>query len=90
MTHRYHPRPDTDDPTEALLWDDCTRCDQQAADPRGLDGVKLAKAWRLMLDVEVKGNVPAYKTRNERKLSGVLYMMYVLIERMPSVRLDRP
>ena len=32
--HRYHPDPKRDDDPEAILWDDCEACLENAADPR--------------------------------------------------------
>jgi hypothetical protein len=41
-THRYHPNPDRGDPEDAVLWDDCERCDEHAKDPgAGLDAGNL-------------------------------------------------
>ncbi len=85
MSHRFHPNPDIADPIEAMLWDDCERCDQQAKDPRGLDHAKLAEAWQMMLAVEIHHSGRRYLTANERRLSGTLYMMFVLIERLQGV-----
>ena len=36
-THRYHPDTMSGDPEDAVLWDDCERCDEHAKDLRGLD-----------------------------------------------------
>ena len=88
MSHRYHPDPDRNDPPTALLWDDCERCDEQAADPRGLDHVKVAEAWRRMRQVELHryaNRNARYLTANERRLGSYLYAMYVLVEHLGGV-----
>ena len=87
MSHRFHPNPDIADPIEAMLWDDCERCSQQAKDPRGLDRAKLAEAWQMMLAVEMHHpEMRRYLTANERRLGSTLYMMFVLIERLQGVK----
>lgn len=81
MSHRYHPDNERNDPPEALLWDDCERCDQQAENSLGLDMHKLTAAWTLMLDFELHDRGRHYLTVNERRLGRYLYGVYLLVAR---------
>ena len=46
--HRYHPDEDRGDPPDAVLWDDCERCDQHAKHPgAGLDAAHLLALYTL-------------------------------------------
>ncbi len=89
MSHRAHP---VDfDPTAALLWDDCPRCDEQAREPSALDEVALQRAWGLMLRVERVGlathkSSPRYLTAAEATLGRTLNRIYVVIERLGGVK----
>ena len=91
MSHRAHPT--ADDPPSALLWDDCHRCDDQSADPTGLDDQSLARAWGLMLAVErhvefrgtERPNEPHYLTANEARLGRTLNAIYIVVERLGGV-----
>ncbi len=84
--HRIHPDPHKGDPAEAILYDDCERCDEQAADAFGLDLTKLREAWRIMVAVETGGPLRVvgeeYRTGNEARLGRVLYAVYVINERL--------
>lgn len=77
MSHRYHPDPATEDPQDAILWDDCDRCEQQAGAPWMLDPGKLRLAWQLSHDDDWSG-----MTANQRVLLGCLYRVRVTIERL--------
>ncbi len=85
MIHRFHPNPDRSDPPDAILWDDCERCDEQT-DALGLDRVKLRKAWNMMLAVELPESRRApsshYRTANERRLGRTLYSAYIINEKL--------
>lgn len=84
MTHRFHPDPDRPDPDDAILYDDCERCAEQA-DSLGLelDARKFARAWDRMCDVEY--GVGHYRTEAEKKLGRSLYHVSILLERFPEV-----
>ena len=77
MSHRYHPDPETNDPVDAILYDDCQRCEQQANDPRHLDQNKLRAAWDLSMV-----NDWSEMTANQCELLDHLYEVRVLIERL--------
>jgi len=79
MSHRYHPDPEKGDPPVALLFDDCERCDSQAADPRYLDDTKLAQAYETCKQDDWSG------TQNERKLLKVMYLTWCIIERLSQI-----
>ncbi len=45
-THRYHPDIMSGDPEDAVLYDDCERCDEHAAHPdAGLDAPNLVTLY---------------------------------------------
>ena len=77
MSHRYHPDPDLDDPQDAILYDDCHRCKQQARYPWMLDPDKLLRAWQRSHDDDWSG-----MTANERILVSGLYKTQVTIGRL--------
>jgi len=70
--HRYHPDPDTDDPQTALVYDDCTRCDEIAQDPRSLDHIRLPQAYARAKQDDWSG------TKNEYQLFKLMYMIWVV------------
>ena len=76
--HRYHPDPNVypKDAEAFILYDDCQRCDQHAADPRGLDGSNLSRAWERMLSDRWVGS------DNDREVFKQLYSVHVLSERL--------
>ena len=77
MSHRYHPDPEKRDPQDAILYDDCKRCEHQATHPWALDPHKLRRAWRRSHDDDWSG-----LTANERILVGKLYKTQVTIGRL--------
>ncbi len=72
--HRNHPA--AGDPVSAILYDDCERCDEQAADPRLLDNSKLLDAYRRSMNDDWSG------TKNEYKLLDFMYRYRVLSDRL--------
>lgn len=67
-----------------LLCDDCPRCVEQAEDLGiHLDEEKWARAWSLMLAVELnQGNGPdSYLSGADKKLGHSLYMAFVVLQR---------
>ncbi len=89
-THRVHPNSNGTyrpvDPPDAILWDDCERCDEHATDALGLDRTKLRAAWDMMIAVETGGPVRVggaeYRTANEARLGRLLYNVYVITQRL--------
>ncbi len=87
-SHRVHPDPYDPalEPRDAILYDDCERCDEQT-DAMGLDLAKLREAWELMNAVE-HGRIGnplrrrGYLTANEGRLGRTLYAVYVINERL--------
>ncbi len=83
-THRPHPDPDAPmgDPDEAILYDDCERCDEHAARPGdGLDAGNLVALYTLARP----------RTANERKASlkiGLAVRMTRIIDREIDRRTD--
>lgn len=79
-SHSPHPRMGT----EAIVYDDCERCEQHAnAHGITLDRDNLIRMWSRMLDVEVHGS-SEYLTENERKLGYSLDRTRVLLEKYAS------
>ncbi len=74
-THRYHPNPEKADPEDAVLWDNCERCDEHAKSPNdGLDAGNLVALYTLARP----------RTDNERKASlkiGLAVRMTRIIDR---------
>ena len=68
------------DPDDALLYDACPRCDEQAENPLFLDADKLRAAWDWMFHVERHDG--HYRTVNERKLCVRLYLMALTMARL--------
>ncbi len=86
MTHRYHPNPGKSDPSDAKLFDDCERCDEQAENLFGLDRQKLAWFWSAMHQMECEDKPPPRElTNNERTAIRRMYYMAVLFERLSGV-----
>ena len=79
--HRFHPN--DDDPPDAVLWDDCERCQQHTVYPYvTLDKGNIRLLWALMLDVErrmVRGRF--YRTRAEAQACRNLWYVAVFLER---------
>lgn len=68
------------DPDNAILFDGCDRCADQAADPfRTLDTTRIGDLWRRMIDVE--GNDGHYRTAAEGRACRLLYGVLCMIER---------
>ncbi len=77
--HRYHPDTMSGDPEDAVLYDDCERCDQHAAHPG--DGLDAGNLWALY-------NLPTARTRNER-LAMTAIGVAVRIARIIDAEADR-
>ncbi len=77
MSHRYHPDPEKRDPQDAILFDDCPRCEQQAGSPWMLDPDKLRRAWQLTYDDAWLG-----MESNQHRLILDLYKVRVMIWRL--------
>lgn len=84
MSHRFHP---TDqDPSGAIMYDDCPRCAEQAANPLNCDPDRIAALWQRMVTVEHTDNgTDHYPTSNEAKACRYLYGVAVLIERVSRI-----
>ena len=74
--HRYHPDPARGDPENAILYDDCPRCDEHAKDPRGLDREHLLAIVRVCRT----GEWLRHPTENERAAESVVYRALCLAE----------
>ena len=86
MIHRYHPDPGKSDSSDAKLFDDCERCDEQAENLFGLDRQKLAWFWSAMHQMErEEKHPPRPLTNNERTVIRRMYRMAVLFERLTGV-----
>lgn len=86
LPHRYHPDPDMEDPTDAKLYDDCARCDEQAEHLHGLDRQKLAWFWSLMYGMQYQDkSIGRDLTGNELRAVNRMYAMAVIFERLTSV-----
>ena len=83
MSHRYHPDPERGDPPTAVLYDDCERCDEHAANPVSLDVRNLHMMWAMALDDDWSVSV----TENEKKLLRYLYQLRLVVERLNQVGL---
>lgn len=59
------------DPDDAILYDTCDRCAEQAANLGGLDDTKLTRLYWRMLEVET-GDRDVYATRAEGRAAGEL------------------
>lgn len=90
-THRAHPVFGARDglvyadPDDALLFDRCDRCAQQAANPLALDTSRIEELWRRMIDVERGDGPDHYLTSVEAHACRYLYGVGVLIERLSRV-----
>lgn len=88
-THRYHPDPDTNDPADAVLWDDCERCEEHAQHPHlTLDNENLVRLWYRMLAAERDGD-GRYLTATESRAGFVLHGIALFLERHTNVALDQ-
>jgi hypothetical protein len=77
--HRRHPT--DDDPADAILFDDCERCEQHARMLVGLDDDHLARLYGRMSDVEY-GADDGYRTINEATAGRNLYAAIRLTDRL--------
>lgn len=59
------------DPDDAILYDRCDRCGEQAANLGGLDDDKLRRLYDRMLTVEI-GDRDEYATSAEGRAAGTL------------------
>lgn len=80
--HRFHPDPARME-IEALLYDDCPRCDDQAEHLVGLDNQRLGFLWGLMLRrADNQMEMPRSLTVNENKALDRLYESALVFERL--------
>lgn len=50
--HRFHPNPDIGDPVDAIVWDNCPGCHENALDPFAhLDSTNLARIQARLVGV---------------------------------------
>lgn len=85
MSHRFHPDPERDDATDAILFDDCATCSERATSlGLGLDGSSFARMWERMRQVEYHDE-GAYLSANEKLLGRQLYYVTLLVQRYPIV-----
>lgn len=71
-----------------LLFDDCPRCVEQSKDLGvHLDDEKWARAWRLMLDVELADwpRLTSYKSHADKALGSQLYVMFLVLQRNTTI-----
>jgi hypothetical protein len=79
-SHRAHPDPSRlEDSVEPILYDDCPRCLEHAADPMTLDSHFTRAGWARMVEVERHGG--AYRSQAEAQLCHRFYLMAVWLER---------
>lgn len=85
MTHAYHEWPE-EKGEPPVLYDDCAECKARAERPWDLDADHFERAWKLMVAVE-HGDVATthYRTHNERRLCGNLYLVAVQMERFMGI-----
>ena len=86
MTHRYHP--DADDPEDAILYDDCGRCDQQAEFLLNLDATKMRRLWDRTVAFE-RDDEGGYMTANERLAGKRLWWMMMTAQQRFGIQIAR-
>ncbi len=70
------------DPDDAILYDDCPRCAQQAANPAHCDLDRLGRLWSRMVEVERDpSGIAAYRTATEAAGCRILYPIALLLDR---------
>ena len=84
MSHRYHPDEAMGDPEDAILYDNCERCDEHAEQLYGLDQGNLTSFW-LAMHYSKHDDVTLELTKNEAKVINRMYEMAVIIERMTGI-----
>ena len=81
-------RPTTHEDGDAILKDDCPRCEEHAEDLRGLDATNWRKLWDMMLRwnyyLDDGGRTPI--TQNEAKACNAMYRIAVLLENHSGIR----
>jgi hypothetical protein len=80
--HRYHPDPVHGDPKDALLFDNCPRCEAHAQHLTGLDDETLTKLVLLSL-----GDT-AGQTKTEQAAADRIYRTIVLAQRLGRLQDD--
>ncbi len=75
-THRYHPDTMSGDPEDAVLYDDCERCDEHAKDLRELDTDQLKRIrYRHRTGIQTI-------TANERRARNLIDDAYQIVLRV--------
>ena len=75
IPHRYHP--DADDDPEAILWDDCDACCQNACSPLTLlDRQNIARIQDRIRNIVGGVKEDRFRSQNEILAAGVLYSKY--------------
>lgn len=80
--HRYHPG--GADPEDAIFFDDCAECSNQAEQPiYYLDPTKMKRLWDRMIEVETgtDESTQDYRTQTEAIACKSLWPTYLFIER---------
>ncbi len=82
----------TDDDGDAILKDDCERCDELAEDLRNLDNSNWHKLWNMMLRwndfLDDGGRNPI--TKAEAKACDAMHRIAMLLERHSGIRVWLP
>lgn len=69
------------DPDDAVLFDDCDRCAQQAVNLTHLDPDRLGRLWARMVEVERDPTFQAgYRTATEAAACRTLYGLALILE----------
>ena len=86
--HRFHPDPARADDPEAILWDDCERCDEHTEHPHAtLDKNNIINLWRRMVDKEFYGR-GHYRSEAEARASHELMYIAVFLQRVSRIDPD--
>ena len=78
VTHRYHPT--AKDQEDAILYNDCERCAEQAKNPLFLDPVKFRRLWNRTVAFELHDE-GGYKTLAEQTAGRFLWQAMLLYQR---------
>lgn len=70
------------DPDDAILYDGCDRCAEQAANLHHIDAERLGRLWTKMVEVETgSDDVDHYPTVTEAAACRTLYLFAIILDR---------
>ena len=87
--HAYHPREHDED--APIYFDGCEECEHKSHEPWAhLDMYRMAELWNVMVAVEKRGTMPAYRSAAEARAAKWCYHVAIFLERYSNIDPWRP